>query len=202
MQTHLEIENFLPKTLEDLTEQNMTNLDKWVYCDQAVELTPQVKQQIKYLSNVVPSTSQFSHHCYTREHGWNEDLQGCCEPILWILQDEYKFKIDELIRIKANITTQHNMTEKQYCTPHADVDQRGYTSILYYANDSDGDTRLFDTLWNSPRPENMRPIYKSSPKKGKAIIFDSDRFHSASLPIECKNRMVINFCFKANRKLF
>ena len=28
----------------------MTNLDKWVYCDQAVELTPQVQQQIKYLN--------------------------------------------------------------------------------------------------------------------------------------------------------
>ena len=64
-------------------------------------------------------------------------------------------------------------------TPH-------YTGI-YYVNDCDGDTFLFD---------GTKEIAKISPKKGRIVIFDGKTLHAGSHPYLSDFRMVINFNFK------
>ena len=64
-------------------------------------------------------------------------------------------------------------------TPH-------YTGI-YYVNDCDGDTFLFD---------GTKEIAKISPKKGRIVIFDGKTLHAGSHPYNSDFRMVINFNFK------
>lgn len=71
--------------------------------------------------------------------------------------------------------------------------------VLYYVNDTDGDTFIFDKfadLDNLKSPtlnENEANITKRvSPKKGRALVFDGRRYHSSSAPT--KNiRCIINF---------
>ena len=73
-----------------------------------------------------------------------------------------------------------------------DTDLTGYKSLIYYVNDSDGDTIFFN--------DNLKEIKRVNPKKGKAVLFDSNILHCGSNPINTLNRVVINFIFEGNEK--
>jgi hypothetical protein len=72
--------------------------------------------------------------------------------------------------------------------------------VLYYVNDSDGDTFIFDKKtdyknikWASVTNENeLNIIERISPKKGRVLLFDGNRYHSSSGPTE-DIRCIINF---------
>jgi hypothetical protein len=55
---------------------------------------------------------------------------------------------------------------------------------IYYVNDCDGDTILYDSNGDKT---------KISPKRGRMIVFNGDIFHSGCSPILSRNRIVVNF---------
>lgn len=77
--------------------------------------------------------------------------------------------------------------------PHVDNDKFGDKSFtaLYYVNDSDGDTILYNETYDSEFGDELTEHVRVSPEKGKLIIFNRNRLHSASLPSSAC-RMVIN----------
>lgn len=86
---------------------------------------------------------------------------------------------------------------KEYDNIHVDV---GYEHLvcLYYVNDSDGDTFLFDrTTKDGPMPKDKTPeiIKRVSPKKGRVVLFNGNRYHSSSGPTK-DVRVIINFNVK------
>ena len=78
--------------------------------------------------------------------------------------------------------------------------------VLYYVNDTDGDTFIFDKKtdyknikWASVINENeLNIVERISPKKGRVLIFDGNRYHSSSGPTE-DIRCIINFDISINR---
>ena len=58
--------------------------------------------------------------------------------------------------------------------------------LLYYVNDSDGDTILFN--------DKEEEIQRITPQKGKAVFFNGEIKHCASQPVK-NHRSVINFNF-------
>ena len=103
------------------------------------------------------------------------------------------FEIERFFRIKANLNIQIPNQLKDIHGPlHRDSPHDYLESILYYVNDSDGETLFFDNDRNL--------IKKVKPKKGRAIIFDSNIIHAASSPINCRFKVVINcIVYKKNR---
>jgi hypothetical protein len=71
---------------------------------------------------------------------------------------------------------------------HRDIetDDKKSISVVYYVDDSDGDTLIFDT-------DKKTVIERSSPIKGNCIIFNSKSWHRASIPIKNKRRIIITF---------
>jgi hypothetical protein len=67
---------------------------------------------------------------------------------------------------------------------------------LYYLNDSDGDTFIFDkTLKDTPKVTSdtkYEIIKRITPKKGRAILFDGNKYHSSSGPTKGV-RCILNF---------
>lgn len=65
---------------------------------------------------------------------------------------------------------------------HTDMDEE-HLVVLYYVNDSDGDTFMFD--------ENGVVNNRITPKKGRMIMFDGNTLHASSCP-KSGARCVIN----------
>lgn len=106
----------------------------------------------------------------------------------------------DLKRMKVNLQLQGDHTNKdKYNVPHIDFGaysgRTHYTSI-YYINNSDGDTYIFNEKFHDKK-ENIELTIKKKipPKKGRLIIFRGDSFHAGSTPTQSKFRMVCNYNF-------
>ena len=80
--------------------------------------------------------------------------------------------------------------------PHIDM-PFPHTVLLYYINDSDGDTIIYnETLSDIPDNEvkinNTTILTRVTPKKGRCVFFNGIHYHSSSQPIN-RTRAVINF---------
>jgi hypothetical protein len=98
-----------------------------------------------------------------------------------------------LIRAKANLMLRHSNYPKDFYTiPH--IDHFGeIETFLYYVNDSDGDTVVF----NEKNTESTLTVNnRITPVRGKSVLFDSSYFHSSTPPTEHNERVVLNFVFK------
>jgi hypothetical protein len=73
-------------------------------------------------------------------------------------------------------------TKKLYNNRHVDIDMPHFV-CLYYVNDADGDTFMFN---------GEEIVQRVAPKKNRAVIFDGSIYHSSSVPSVGK-RVVVNF---------
>lgn len=96
-------------------------------------------------------------------------------------------KLDaEVIRCKINLQPKNaDAKENSYNTPHKDFDFKHFV-ILYYVNDSDGDTVFFNK-------DGLSIQQRIVPKKGRVLIFDGDKLHTGSHPRRALFRLIINF---------
>jgi hypothetical protein len=108
----------------------------------------------------------------------------------------------EIFRVKVNLLLQNEtLMPEQYNVPHKDfpdfIDPLHY-SLVYYCDDSDGDTVLFEEVHNPLQDysQQMTVRCRIPPKKNRAVLFASHRWHCSSNPRTHKNRFVINFIFK------
>ena len=92
---------------------------------------------------------------------------------------------------------------KKYNIPHVDLGGvANYKTLIYYPEDSDGDTILFDSkerFGSETHVEIIQSIRgeigRFAPKKGKALYFKGDTIHAGNNPINYPVRTVINFDF-------
>ena len=88
-------------------------------------------------------------------------------------------------RIKMNTTFPFPKGNKEkHGIIHQDFSHSKAISILYYVNNSDGDTLFFDKKLNITK--------RVSPRQGRAVIFDSNIKHAANCPINSIYRQVVN----------
>jgi hypothetical protein len=69
--------------------------------------------------------------------------------------------------------------------------------LLYYVNDSDGDTILYNEVFEEYEevPENFTVNKTFTPIKGNALVFDGLIYHSSSKPTKNSKRIIINIDF-------
>ena len=90
--------------------------------------------------------------------------------------------------------------EREYGIPHIDAHRDyPYKVGVYYVNDVDGDTYIFNQTETNSTPEDIKngkvDVYtKISPKKGRLVIFDGDVYHSVGKP-KTDLRCIINYNF-------
>jgi hypothetical protein len=121
------------------------------------------------------------------------------EPLIYRLQEVVGHRI-HVDRLKTNLmlpTTKKNLSS--YNRPHIDHTVPYARTLLYYVNDSDGDTVLFDKTYTGSDPGELTVLHRFTPKAGDAILFDSFRYHASSAPTINK-RSVINIIFWAVRE--
>ncbi len=102
----------------------------------------------------------------------------------------------DLMKIKSNfnyreVPENNNMS----FIPHCDFEGFGGWTLLYYINDSDGDTIIFENkginYLTLGKELEIKKTYK--PKKGSIIMFNQDYLHTGCPPIVNDYRLVINY---------
>ena len=119
------------------------------------------------------------------------------------LKQGFVWDADNILRVKANLQTRAPKESKgKYNFPHVDINEPNLTekitTILYYVNDSDGDTFFFKNqikdIYGDPKNlDNLEIVKKVSPKKGRLVEFNGSRLHAGSHPIENELRIVVNY---------
>lgn len=99
-------------------------------------------------------------------------------------------KVKSIYRVKVNLLTRRETSKEEHLrTLHQDLEHsKNYVSMVYYVNDSDGDTVIYD--------DEGIEIERCSPKAGNAVFFMSDMQHAGTIPQKNDTRVVINFVFE------
>jgi ribosomal protein L32 len=131
----------------------------------------------------------FGHVFYAKknEHTYNKEL---CSQINYIVDKTIGGTIKQSraflhIPVPENIRAPRDTVHVDYKLPHK--------VCLYYVNDSDGDTILFDKTYETgDETQPMQIAHRVSPKKGRVLVFDG-RYYHCSTPPTTKPRCIINF---------
>jgi hypothetical protein len=195
MTTQLKIiDNFLPTTeFLKLQEVILSTQFPWFYID-TVSLPP--GSVIK--DTLAVETAGFNHIMYDRE--WQ--VTSFAHEHFNVFFDELKaqlgFSREKIIRSRASMKTPKvGFTQDNYNLPHVDYYYPHY-SLIYYINDCDGDTRVFDQ-WFTPIPGQVGIGYdkfttkeRITPKANRLVCIDGLQYHTASNPINSGRRVIVN----------
>jgi hypothetical protein len=196
----LEIENFIPKSYANILEDICKSPEfLWQY---NASTNNQTAPQIMNKDENSYESDQFVHALY-QEGAKRSPYFDVVFPFFYFLEEKTGIVLNAIERIKANMLmkrqpSKDNKDSKDagadaYNTPHIDIPTPKHKSLLYYVKDCDGDTFIFNETYYDKRKLTVRK--RITPKKGTAVIFDSNIWHASSNPRENMNRIVLNFIF-------
>src|SRR5450432_251215 len=137
-------------------------------------------------------SDQFVHALY-QEGARRSAFFDVVFPMFYFLEDKTGVALASVERMKANLLVKKPAPPDSYNTPHIDIPTPPMKSLLYYVKDSDGDTFIFNETYADKKPLTVRK--RVSPRRGKAVLFDSNIWHASSNPRENATRVVLNFIF-------
>lgn len=116
-------------------------------------------------------------------------------PLLYNIANVVGCKL-QLQRVKINLMLPDpaRKNPESYNRPHVDHSRPDAMTAIYYVNDSDGDTVIFENDYTGEDPGPLRVTKRVTPKAGTLILFPSKLYHASSSPSKGV-RSVINFIF-------
>ena len=94
---------------------------------------------------------------------------------------------DEILEARSflQLPLDKNFVGKGVDTPHLDRTEP-HLVVLYYVNDSDGDTIIYDYKSKDendiPYFEDIKELKRIKPKQGRVVVFDGLHWHTAEQP--------------------
>ena len=112
-----------------------------------------------------------------------------------IIANKCGYVLKEDKRLKFNLLMPHpDFNNTMYNIPH--IDDTKYTNeiwnIIYYPEDYDGDTIIFNEKWDGKKPKELTIRERIKPQENSAIMFKCDIWHTSSMPIKSPYRVVLN----------
>jgi hypothetical protein len=183
-------DNFLPKPLFDQLQNQVLSADfPWYYSAQ-VSLPP---GQFNFLDPLAKETDGFNHRTYDREDSNMSFFFQQCRPFFECVAREFGYTHEKLIR--ARFSMKHprvGWKEEYYNLPHVDYFYP-HDTIIYYLNDSDGDTRIFEEFFTGfPEKDLFKTQQRIKPVANRLVLFNGLQYHTAANPIESTRRVIFN----------
>jgi hypothetical protein len=197
--TPLIIDDFLPLPIQNLINELLIGRDfNWSVSKYSVSSTN--LNEYFYTDKPVREHIQLRHG-FAKDDKITSDYYTFIEPLKLVFESHMRTKVNFIHRIKSNFLISQKSPYIQ--PPHVDVmdmvDANGncldYKTLLYYVNESDGDTIFYNEFYTGEPVGLVTEQQRVSPKKGRAVIFDSNQIHSGSCPSVNDTRLVINCVF-------
>jgi len=194
------LDNIIPQEMADKFELTTTkDTFPWYLLRdiQTYKLTEKDNHRVVNDENTV-NTLQFGHGIYNKEDvdsEINSGLYADARAIADYCCQEFDFK-PVYLRLKLNLLGQNvSIKEGKYNTPHIDNKFWNSYSMIYYVNDSDGDTIIFNEVSDEEtkkRPDKLTIKKTITPKKNRAVLFRGNYFHTSTNPTNNDKRIVLN----------
>ena len=155
---------------------------------------------IGFLQFLHESTLNLSHESPQLVHNLvhNENLDGDsylkdrAVEYIFNFAKENNIDIKKLLRVKLNLLLKNKVDKKFFHNPHIDRAGEQHKVLIFYQNDSDGDTIVFNEKFSEKRDTILSINKRVRPEKGKVIDFDGDIWHTSSSPCNINYRLVMN----------
>jgi len=169
---------------------------KWMFAQNTVSSS--FVPKYNFLNNLVDSW-QLVNLTFGHNKVYDEQTFDVIRPIIDSFIKKENIKDLYIHKIKINTLFQNKEYQPIYFnTPHQDSEDEEFSTLIYYVNDSDGDTIFFSSDNNNQNTNiNLKIEERVSPKCGSAVVFKSSQYHTSSNPITSQRRLVINMIFKA-----
>ena len=190
------IDDFLnPDDFKQLSEFVLSERFPWFFIEN-VSIDPRDTALIK--DPLALETSGFNHVTFDRDWNVESFTYSNLAPLLNKITSELGFTSSHLIRARLSMKFQKdNFTSDNYNIPHVDYFYP-HESLIFYLNDTDGDTRIFDQ-WHTyseidrpAMPEKFTTQARVTPKANRLVWIDGLQYHTASNPIQGSKRVIIN----------
>lgn len=194
----ISFENLLPNSYADTMEKELCSGNfPWFFMN---EIGHDYYFNGKFENPLISNPIGLSHTACIEDRPSSEFF-GLFQPVLYFLEQKTGLIYEKIIRIRVRRTFQtKGHFDGMYNLPHIDSPlEEPYKTLVYYVNDSDGDTILFKEKHEPGTPTikdvGLNIAHRSSPIKNNAILFDGDTFHAGNCPVNHRDRMIINFDF-------
>ena len=122
---------------------------------------------------------------------WHTDM---CE-ILDAACNKINFTRNDCLQGRSFLQLPLNLKDRSIEAPQVDADI-DHMVILYYVNDSDGDTVIYENKFKGydkvPHISDLKIKKRVTPKAGRVVMFDGKHWHSSYQP-EHNIRCVVNY---------
>ena len=109
--------------------------------------------------------------------------------------DKIHFDRKECLQGRSFLQLPLNLKDRSIDAPHVDADL-DHIVVLYYVNDSDGDTVIYENLFEGydkvPSMKDLKEKKRVTPKAGRVVIFNGKHWHTSCQP-EHNVRCVVNY---------
>jgi hypothetical protein len=192
------IDNITPISFQNKIKHILNDINFPWYFSNTIAKNP---NNFKYNSNVIDAPGFTNSLWNSLPNEQQSNLFHIVSTILYFFEEKTNFKIKEIIRIRIRKTIQYpGHDENKFTPPHVDLENVDkYYSLVYYVDDSDGDTFLFKNKYEEGKSvlygDETELLVRVPPKKGRALFFDGKTYHSGNCPINYQSRTIINFDF-------
>lgn len=194
------IDNFIPIVFQKTIYELLCGEDiQWKFSKQSSDL--ELTKQLCKINEPTKEHIKFEHYFIQ-----NSVIKSNFLPYVASLISAYESYTGEntrTIQIKANLLTPQGTTVLE--PPHVDdcdtqsyedgVYHGGKKTLLYYVNDGDGDTVLYNQKFYGEPVSDLTVNQLISPKRGCAVIFDANHLYSSYTPTIKRYRLIINCTF-------
>ena len=180
------VDNVIDIKQQELLETIFTNPKlNWGYVKETVDYnwSPDIVDTDKSINSF-----QFVHRVFMRQEGQVSPTLQYFKPLI----DSFPIELGELLQLKVNITTLNsNTTSNSYGAPHTDFTPPpdNLLTAIYYINDSDGDTFIFNEVHGS---KTLTIKQRISPKRGRLVLFNGSYYHAGNYPSNDQPRITAN----------
>lgn len=132
-------------------------------------------------------------HIFIKDNGEiNSNYTAFIKPMLYQIMDSTN--TNKILRARGDMTT--NKGVEMIHETHIDFyneNLKKNKSIVFYVNESDGDTILYNERYTDDFRDKKQTILKRiKPKENRLLVFEGDLLHTGCSPVNHANRILIN----------
>ena len=175
-------DDIIDKPSQKQIQQILFNSAEWTFC--ADVTNPNNKQQrpgfVHYFVKDKQEVSKYNQNMMT---------------ILNNASSKINFKRKDVLQGRSFLQLPLNLIDKSIDAPHVDTDQP-HLVVLYYVNDSDGETVIYENKFEGydkvPMFKDLKEKQRVTPKAGRVVLFDGYYWHTSCQP-QYNTRCIINY---------